>query len=109
MYVAIKNFKDGNKKDGWKHYKAGQPYDGPHAEQFLKSGMIEDAGVAAERKAMSIEEEMASLKKRYDELKAIVKAERAKKAGKPSDQKGPEQDPENQDEANQGEGSEKGE
>lgn len=38
-YVAVKNFKDGNKA-AWKHYKVGDLYDGENSEQFEKDGLI---------------------------------------------------------------------
>lgn len=86
-YVAIKNFKDGEKLN-WKHYKVGQAYDGKNVDQFLKAGLIKDGEAVAEESNKSIEQQMADHKAKYEALKKqLIATKKSKPATEVEDPK----------------------
>lgn len=87
-YVAVKNFKDGKKQD-WKHYKAGDIYDGDNAQEFLKHGLIKDAKDFNEEKAKAIEAKIKPLSEEAKALQAKAESIRAGRVAKLASQDEP--------------------
>lgn len=94
MYIALKNFKEGNKVDGWKHFSMGSKIDFKDAKVVdfhLKSGNICSEADALKNQASGIvaqialkEAELAALKKQYASMG--VSSAPAKKSAKKDDE-----------------------
>ena len=71
-YVALRNFKDGNQKEGWTHYKIGQDYSGINAKMFLKEGIIADKAKTLDVQIAQVMNEIEAKHKELELLQSKV-------------------------------------
>lgn len=84
-YFVVSGFWEGKKPEN-KHFLAGMAYDGPHAEERLKQGLIKDALAEAEAAALEASKKAEELKKQAEEQRKnadALKAAAAKRAAGP--------------------------
>lgn len=95
MYIALKNFKEGNKSDGWKHYSIGSKIDLKDKNmiaEHVKAGNICSEEDALKNKASGLVAQIAlktaeleGLKKQYEAL-GVQSAPPSKKSAKKDDE-----------------------
>lgn len=80
-YLAVQNFKEGDKSGGWKYYRIGSDYDGrdpKRVKELVDAGIIVNKADSMEAQAMALELEA---KKKLAEVETMrTKAEVLKKA-----------------------------